>query len=202
MLKPPKTTRAAPPGGIKPRPAHSGARSGTARIGPVALLFAVLAGLAVGCGGQGAGEQPSAGSETTQGAQAGSATLNEVLDNPGDYYGQTATLTGEITQTLSPQTFEVGGQRNVEDLAGAEDRYGENADGLLVVANLDEISGAPEVSVGDTVRVAGTVRPFDLREIEEELGEDLRGAVLTYYASQPLLIATSIEPAGGGTTAR
>jgi hypothetical protein len=82
----------------------------------------------------------------------------------------------------------------------ATDRYGENADGLLVIVDLNKVSSPPNISAGDTVRVTGPVAPFDAREVEDQIGAKLRGGVLVYYYDQPALVAHSIEPVGGGTT--
>jgi hypothetical protein len=54
--------------------------------------------------------------------------------------------------------------------------------------------------VGQTVRVTGTVREFEIDEVEEEIGTDLPDSVFTYWANQPVLIATSMEGTRGETT--
>jgi hypothetical protein len=187
-------------------------RLGRRSIGALVLLLAVFAQLPDACTGPGVNEQlrnedtgaVQQGDTRPETTRAESATLDEVLSNPDEYYGQTVTLSGKVSQVLTPQAFEMGGENNDRradrENAAATDRYGENADGLLIVANLDEISSPPNISAGETVRVTGPVAPFDAQEIEEKLGTDIRGTVLTYYRSQPSLVARSIEPAGDGTT--
>jgi hypothetical protein len=157
------------------------------------VLLAAVVLFPLGCSGPGSDEGEGGAPEEER---AESVTLAEVLEDPYDYYGQTATLTGEVTQFLGPQAFEIGGESNDPEPGPG---YGESADGLLVIVNVDEVS-VGKIAVGQTVRVAGRLKEFDLREVEEELDEDLRGALLTYYASQPSLVATSIEAAGGGAS--
>lgn len=127
---------------------------------------------------------------------AESATVDEVLGNSDAFYGVRATVTGEVTEVISPLTFEIGGERN-EDSAST--RYGEGADGLLVVKDPDKVPDV-EVQVGQTVQVTGPVREFDAQTIEDMIGAGLADGVFTYWAGHTSMIATSVEPAGDTTT--
>lgn len=124
---------------------------------------------------------------------AQAATVNELLSNSDAYYGAEVTVTGEVTEVITPLTFELNGDINSDST-----RYGESADGLLVVKNLESTSD-PEVEVGDTVEVSGTVRAFDIGPVEEEIDQSLAGGVFTYWADQTSVIATSVDTAGDTT---
>jgi hypothetical protein len=105
------------------------------------------------------------------------------------------TATGTVSEVITPVAFEMGGESSEAEST----RYGEGADGLLVISDGGQ-APAPELNVGQTVRVTGTVREFEIDEVEEEIGTDLPDSVFTYWANQPVLIATSMEGTRGETT--
>lgn len=182
--------------GNKHRKLSTGFRGGRGLVSIMLLMLAAQF-LAACTGGQTVNEEPNtvAGEET-----AGSATVDEILGNPNDFYGEEATVTGRVTEVITPLAFELNGERNEET---ASSRYGEGADGLLVVKDTPQ-APAPELTVGQTVEVSGMVRSFDTGEVEDQIGEELVASLFTYWASRPSVVATSIEPVGdttSGTTA-
>lgn len=153
------------------------------------LLFAVLLSA---CTGPSVNEEPNtvAWEKTAE-----SATVDEILSDPNAFYGLKAAVMGRVTEDISPLAFELDGERN-EDSAST--RYGDGADGLLVIKDPERVSG-PEIEVGQTVRVLGEVQSFDVGEVEEQTGADLADGVFTYWASRPSMVAVSVEPVGGST---
>lgn len=159
------------------------------------LLLMLAAQLPDACTGPSINEEPNTGA---QGRTAESATVDEILSDPNDFYGLRATVTRRVTEVITPLAFELNGEINEDSGPGPQGGYGEDADGLLVVKDTEQAPD-PEVAVGQTVKISGTVRSFDVGEIEEEIGEDLAGSVLTYWASRPSIVATSIESTEGTT---
>lgn len=94
-----------------------------------------------------------------------------------------------------PLAFEMGGEMGE---SSDSTHYGEGANGLLIVNGSGE-APAPQVEVGQTVEVSGTVREFDLQEVERRIGTDLAAGAFTYWTNQPVLFATSIEQQGAET---
>jgi hypothetical protein len=163
----------------------------------IPVLLLMLAALLSACTGPSVNEEPNT---VAQEKTAESATVDEILSDPNDFYGLRATVTGRVTEVITPLTFELNGGINEDSTSGPgpQGGYGEDADGLLVVKNTEQAPD-PEVAVGQTVEVSGSVRSFDVEEIQEEIGEELTGSVLTYWASRPSIVATSIESTEGTT---
>lgn len=170
---------------------HYGSRS-LCSLAPV-LLLVLAAQFAGACTGPSVNETPNT---AAQERTAESATVDEILSDPNDFYGLRATVTGRVTEVITPLTFEVNGKINADST-----RYGDSADGLLVVKDTEQAPD-PEVAVGQTMEISGTVRSFDVGEVQEEINDELAGSVLTYWASRPSIVATSIEPTSGATTSR
>jgi hypothetical protein len=121
------------------------------------------------------------------------ATVNELLGNPDAFYGTEVAVTGEVTEVITPLTFELNGDINADS-----SRYGDSADGLLVIKDLEGNSD-PEVEVGQTVEVTGTAREFNVQEVDDDISGSLAASVFTYWAGQSSLVATSVEPTGNTT---
>ena len=164
-------------------------------LGVVVLLLIFTAQLTSACTGPSVNETEN--TSTGQGEPSQAQSVQKIIDESSDFYGETVTVSGTVTESdITPLAFEMGGQMGE---SSDSTRYGEGADGLLIVNGTDE-APAPEVEVGQTVEVSGLVREFDIQEVEREIGTDLADAVFTYWASQPVLIATSIEVHGAETT--
>ena len=123
--------------------------------------------------------------------------MQQIIDESSNFYGETVTVSGTVTERdITPLAFEMGGTMGE---SSDSTRYGEGADGLLIVNGTGE-APAPQVEVGRTVEVSGTVREFDLQEVERQIDTDLADGVFTYWANQAVLVATSIEQQGAETT--
>lgn len=99
-------------------------------------------------------------------------TIDEVLARPLNYEDQRITVSGEIEEgLLIPHAFLMG-------------------DGKLLVLSADPRS---DIFVEATAYATGSVRIFQLAEIEAELGVDLDDERFAFFEGSPVLIAESIE---------
>lgn len=125
--------------------------------------------------------------ESSPAPQEGDAELSTGYAGPYDeafraenetYAGQEVTLSAEVTDTLSTETFVIGGAA------------GTAVDPLLVV----EVAEIPALDTGQVVEVTGTVQQdFDVAAAEEQLGIDLEDELYAPYAGEPYLEAASGE---------
>ncbi len=94
------------------------------------------------------------------------------------YAGQEVTVSAEVTETLSDDTFVIAGTANTA------------VDPLLIVEE-EEI---PAVEVGQVVQVTGTVmQDFDVAAAEEKLGIDLDDEAYADFVGEPYVSITSGE---------
>lgn len=102
----------------------------------------------------------------------------DFYDAAESYVGQEVTVSAEVTETLSDDTFVISG--------GA----GTTVDPLLIV----EEQEIPPLDEGQVVQLTGTVQEgFDVLEAEEMLGIDLEDELYADYEDQPFIAATSGE---------
>ncbi len=104
--------------------------------------------------------------------------IGDILNNPQNYVGRTVTVTSDIAERLSPQTWLL-------------ESPGITGDRLLVVG-----ATAPPADndlLEDTrVRVTGVIRTFNLNQMEQDLNVSLDADDLADYEGEPVLIATSV----------
>lgn len=99
-------------------------------------------------------------------------------DEADTYVGEEVTVSAEVTETLSDDTFVIAGTDNTA------------VDPLLIVEQ-EEI---PPLDDGQVVQVKGTVQKnFDVAAAEKELGIDLEDELYADYVGEPYLMATSGE---------
>lgn len=125
--------------------------------------------------------------ESSPAPQDGEAELSTGYAGPYDqafydqsetYAGQEVTVSAEVTETLSVDTFVIGGAA------------GTTVDPLLVV----EEQEIPALDDGQVVEVTGTVaQDFDVAAAEERLGIDLEDERYADYVGEPYIMATSGE---------
>ena len=109
-------------------------------------------------------------------AAPANATLATYAANPGDYYGKSVTVSGEITDVVSLNAVTLG-------------------DRVLVITKkqLLDAQGRPlqtQVTSRDTMQVTGTAREFNLAAFDREAGIDLEDGKFTRWAGKPAIIAT------------
>jgi hypothetical protein len=104
------------------------------------------------------------------------ATVSNINEQPESYYGQEVTVTGDVVELESTYAFEL------------DDPALLGGDTLLVVGGEDMT-----VTEGETVQVTGTVRQFNLTEVESETGFDLEDELFTDFGDRPVIVASSVS---------
>lgn len=116
-------------------------------------------------------------------AGASDATLDEILDDPEAYLGQTVAVEGRVNVVKGNGTFTIASNTLVD------------ANEVLVVGAANE-QFDQAVQAGNTLRVTGTVRRLTVAEIERELSLDLDPEVEAEFSNKPVIVATLIDPMG------
>jgi hypothetical protein len=123
-------------------------------------------------------------------------TLDRILEDPTAYHGRQVTVAGEVDLVLSPRAFSI----EDDDLLFDDDIMVVSRDPLPPVAGR---WGEAEILEDDIVLVTGTVRPFDLVALEQELGVDLDDDLFAYWVGKSVIAATAVTltPRTPGPTA-
>ncbi len=125
-------------------------------------------------------------------------SVGDVADEPENWIGRQVTVTDDVTDVIGRHSFQMG-EEGFLGLFGGE---------LLVVGakplpqwvgddfassgffddddDFDELEGA-------IARVSGTVRRFNLQDVERELGVDLDDGLFGDYDGDPVLVAQSVR---------
>jgi hypothetical protein len=133
-----------------------------------------------------ADEAAAAETEAESEGPAAGVVVSDITDNPQEYVGTTATVSGEVNDLVAPNAFTIGG----EDFLGTDE--------LLIVGakqlpNIVEgVEGEVEVGEDDIVQVTGTIREFNVADIEDELGYGLDDAVFEEFAGEPVVVAKNV----------
>ncbi|MFN3323658.1 MAG: hypothetical protein ACK5AZ_09205 [Bryobacteraceae bacterium] len=118
--------------------------------------------------------------------------MRDIVENPSQWYGRSAVVSGEVTRIFGPRSFEIGRRGLLR-----RERQ------LLIVAAADvpRVEGRPGGAIleGDLVRAQGTVRRFEQRQIERELGIALEAPGVEEFEGGPVVMATefTITPYAG-----
>jgi steroid delta-isomerase-like uncharacterized protein len=127
--------------------------------------------------------ETSGQADVQEGVAAGTnpQVLDAVLDNPAQFYGQTVTVEGNVTELLNERMIRL----TDDDLL--------LADSLLVLHSVDG-GLAATMDQNARVQVTGTVEPFVLADLESQFGFDLDDTLFVGFENQPVIIADSITP--------
>lgn len=122
------------------------------------------------------------------------ATVGVIGTDMATFEGRPVAVTGRVVNMLGRRVFVLSGLGNqaATGLPGAEAIPG---NGVLVVSPRP----LEPLVANNLVQVVGTVRRFDQRTIEEELGVELVGApgtIFAQWAGRPVIVATAVAPAG------
>jgi hypothetical protein len=169
-------------------------------FGAVALMLVAVSLASCGGGAQ-EGQQASQGDGTPQ-----DVTLTEIIDSPGQFYGQQVTVTGAVGQFIEPRGLVVVPQEALRELK--VNAPGVTPEGVptrpVSTVLLDE--GVVVVSKNEmdtpqkqSVRVTGTVRRFDREVVGREVGFPLRVRYYGGWRNKPSIVATSVEQTGSGS---
>jgi hypothetical protein len=126
-------------------------------------------------------------------------SVGDIVDEPENWIGRQVTVSDDVTDVIGPRAFQMGeedflglfggtellvvGARNLPQWVGndfAESGFFDD-DG-----DYDELQGA-------VARANGTVRRFNLAEVERELGVDLDDALFEDFDGDPVLVAQSVR---------
>lgn len=117
----------------------------------------------------------------------GATRTTQVAENPANFYGQSVNLTGEVDDIYGVQAFSLDGTGIVNDKV------------LVISRNaLIPVGGAGDdylYDTGDRVQVQGTVRSFQIDDIERDLGIDLVDSMFMGWEGKPVVIAEIVDTA-------
>ncbi len=108
------------------------------------------------------------------GTQSVPVTVSNLADNPEEYFGQTVTLSGPITNVVSPNAFILDGQ--------------------VLAVGWGNAAPGDSPTQGNRVQATGIYRAFDLAEFEQDLGVDLQDDVFTDWGNRPALLIKQVQP--------
>ncbi len=122
------------------------------------------------------------------------ATLTGIVDEPGEWYGQTVTISGEIGETTPLEDADAAQPAGAVAFTLGGDALGEQ---LLVV---DADGAPPGLSEDSVVQVTGTVREFGATAFDDAFGfaDDEAGwfddAFFDGWDGRPAVVAQSVDP--------
>lgn len=159
----------------------------TTAPGRAAVVLLAAAGLVAGVGGCGDSAGPDQGTTLSdlqaEDAPVGGADEADIATAPDDtelflpdqasHLGREVTVSGRIVEVFSPHVFVIG----EDDLA------------TLVTRPDDALTLEP----GATAQVSGTVGPFVLVDVEEELGIDLVDADFREFEGAPYVRSANVN---------
>lgn len=152
------------------------ARSEVFSLWTAALMTAGLGGL--GCDRDEAVEPEVTTPKTVEQT---APTVEDVSDEPAQYYGERLTVTGEVDEVYGPRGFVLEGSGGIFD------------DEIPVLTRSDVRVGGVPLEDDDEVIVTGTVRRFVVTDIEREVGWDLDQEIEVAMRDKPVLVAESIR---------
>lgn len=172
-------------------------------VGAIPLMLAVAVLLASCGGGSGSdsGESENGGSEETT-SQGTEASISTIIDQPGEFDGQTVTVSGRIALVPSATTFMVIPQETYDERKDREGTLFDNPqelsqNGVLVTT---EGSQSTDRAKFQSVRVTGQVRQFDRQTFQEEYSGDYSSGVFNAFSDKPAIVASEVQQMGGGST--
>ena len=126
----------------------------------------------------------------------GGTRVSQITANPEQYYGQQVEVRGGLGQVIEPRALAMLDRRDLRG-QGAIPESTITDRGLLVI---NTNANNPSLSERENIRVRGTLQPFDIAAIEQDLGVDLDDALYTEYEDRPVILADRVRPAQGGNT--
>ena len=122
--------------------------------------------------------------------------VSAILANPERYYGQEVEVSGGVGQVIEPRALAILDRRDLR-APGAIPEATVTDRGLLVINTSGD---NPTLSERQDVLARGTLRPFDIATVEQDLGVDLDDDLYTEYEDRPVILAERVRPAQGGNT--
>ncbi len=109
------------------------------------------------------------------------ARIQEIANNPEEFYGERVTVTGRVTEAVEPNTFRVG--------SGGEQLLVVGAQQLSRIAKGER----KEVNEGDYVRATGEVQQFKIEEVRNEVDYGIDNEYFGDFEGDPAVLASSFE---------
>lgn len=110
-------------------------------------------------------------------------TLEQAINDPAEYVGQTLTITGEVVQAYGSQVFAI-----------REEEYFSADEAMLVITNDPE---AEMLNEGEYVELTGEVQILTVADLDREynvaLDNDVVEEIEVTYAESPFFIAENIQ---------
>ncbi len=157
--------------------------------GGAMALMVVAALLVVSCGaveGEQGGEGGAEGTASTA-EEAGqtrpveSVTVEEITNNPSEFYGESVTVSGQVVEAVEPGAFRIDSEGDQLLVVGAQ-QLSKIAEGEV-----------KEVNEGDRIRVTGLVRQFKIEEVRQEVDRGIDNEYFGDFEGDPAVLATSVE---------
>ena len=117
------------------------------------------------------------------------ATIEEIVGNPTPFFGQAVAVSGVVGEILGQRAFTLEEDQLLFNLFN---------ESLLVVSDRPMLDRMGEPLTANrlddaNVVITGTIQPFDMQEIEQQIGAALDENQFATYADRPALIASSIR---------
>lgn len=126
-------------------------------------------------------EEPTPEEEITPTLAEEREIIDDITQNPQNYFGRIVTVSSEIQDLVGLRSFML-------DSPGILDN-----DLLVITASAPGQGNINVFGQGNTVRVMGTVREFNLTEVENDLNIDLDDDLFDGRQGDPVVIASSVE---------
>lgn len=153
--------------------------------GTIAVMIAIAL-LLASCASEGA-QQGSEGGDAQAGEEAGQTrpaervTIEELTDDPSEFYGESVTVSGEVVEAVEPGAFRIEGDDEELLVVGVQQ--------LPRIAEGD----VKEVNEGDRVRVTGQVREFKIEEVQQDVDRGIDDEYFGDFEGDPAVLASSVE---------
>lgn len=120
------------------------------------------------------------------------ATLQQIINEPEEFYGKKVTVAGEVAEVVNPSSmFTIGLVGPPEVVVVGTKRLPKIMKGEVT-----------EVHEGDLVRVSGTVRPFKIDKIQRDVDYKIDTEYVAGLMGGPAILARTVvvSPERGGAT--
>lgn len=111
----------------------------------------------------------------------GTASVEDIKDEPARFIGKTVTISGEVEGVEEPRAFRLAGAGWLWD------------DEVTVVTGQPVRLAGATLEEGDDVIVTGTVRRSVIADVEREVGWDLQPELEASIENRPFIVASSVR---------
>jgi hypothetical protein len=129
------------------------------------------------------------GTQAGQAGMEGVVSLGNIASQPGNFFGRTVTVTGQVQQVFGPALGFIG--------VTLDDPQTPQSERIFALGRLP---ANVQVSQGDRLQIRARIAIMDentVRQLEQETGLRMDAQEFQQMRGQPLLLARSITPVGG-----